>query len=233
MENFQTVTQSNNYRSIALWLLICCIAIFAMVVLGGVTRLTGSGLSMVEWEPLMGILPPLNQAEWESIFQKYQLYPEYQIKNFRMTLMEFKTIFWFEYTHRLLGRAIGLIFFLPLIYFMIKGQVDKPLIPKLVTMFILGGLQGLLGWYMVKSGLIDQPHVSQYRLTAHLGLAFLIYAYIFWVALDLLFPKQNQDDGIAYLKYFSWMVTSLIFITAMSGGFVAGLKAGFFIILFP
>jgi heme a synthase len=235
MENFQTVTQSNHHRAIALWLLICCITIFAMVVLGGVTRLTGSGLSMVEWEPLMGVLPPLNQAEWEMVFQKYQQYPEYQIKNSWMTLAEFKTIFWFEYAHRLLGRAIGLIFLIPLIYFMMKGKVDKPLIPKLVTMFILGGLQGLLGWYMVKSGLIDQPHVSQYRLTAHLGLAFLIYAYIFWVALDLLFPKPKpvSNDDIRSLKTFSWMVTGLIFITAMSGGFVAGLKAGLFYNTFP
>jgi cytochrome c oxidase assembly protein subunit 15 len=235
MENPHHLTSSHHYRSVALWLLICSIAIFAMVVLGGVTRLTGSGLSMVEWEPLMGILPPLNQAEWETVFQKYQQYPEYEMKNFRMTLPEFQTIFWFEYAHRVLGRAIGLIFLLPLIYFTIRGRINKPLIPKLITMFILGGLQGLLGWYMVKSGLIDKPHVSQYRLTAHLGLAFLIYAYIFWVALDLLFPKAKEpsQSKIQSLKYFSWTVTGLIFITAMSGGFVAGLKAGLFYNTFP
>ena len=233
MENIHNLNDLHPNRSIALWLLLCCVAIFAMVVLGGVTRLTGSGLSMVEWEPLMGILPPLNHVEWEMVFQKYQQYPEYEIKNFQMTLAEFKTIFWFEYAHRLLGRAIGLIFLLPLLYFAIRRQINQPLIPKLIIMFILGGLQGLLGWYMVKSGLVNQPQVSQYRLTAHLGLAFLIYAYIFWVALDLLFPKAKHQPKLASLHYFSWIVTSLVFITAMSGGFVAGLKAGLVYNTFP
>jgi len=233
MENSQT--DLNNRKQIALWLIICCIAIFAMVILGGVTRLTGSGLSMVEWAPLMGILPPLSHADWEAVFQQYQQYPEYQLKNFQMTLGEFKTIFWFEYAHRLLGRAIGLIFLIPMIYFIIKGKVNKPLIPKLIIMFILGGLQGVLGWYMVKSGLVDNPHVSQYRLTAHLGFAIIIYAYLFWVALDLLFPrtKQAESSHILPLRRFSLMVTTLVFITVLSGGFVAGLKAGFAYNTFP
>jgi len=233
MENSQT--DLNNRKQIALWLIICCIAIFAMVILGGVTRLTGSGLSMVEWAPLMGILPPLSHAEWEAVFQQYQQYPEYQLKNFQMTLGEFKTIFWFEYAHRLLGRAIGLIFLIPMIYFIIKGKVNKPLIPKLIIMFILGGLQGVLGWYMVKSGLVDNPHVSQYRLTAHLGFAIIIYAYLFWVALDLLFPrtKPAENSHILPLRRFSLMVTTLVFITVLSGGFVAGLKAGFAYNTFP
>ncbi|RKZ85078.1 MAG: heme A synthase [Candidatus Parabeggiatoa sp. nov. 1] len=225
----------NKYKPIALWLLICCITIFAMVILGGVTRLTGSGLSMVEWAPIMGILPPLNHADWETAFQLYQQYPEYQLKNAHISLGEFKTIFWFEYAHRLLGRAIGLIFLIPMIYFIIKGKINKSLIPKLITLFILGGLQGLLGWYMVKSGLVDNPHVSQYRLTAHFGLAIIIYAYLFWVALDLLFPKTNpiSSGDIQQIRTFSWTVTGLIFITALSGGFVAGLKAGFVYNTFP
>lgn len=233
MNNTDTMTDLSNNKRIAIWLLICCITIFAMVVLGGVTRLTGSGLSMVDWEPLMGILPPLNQTDWEAVFQQYQQYPEYKLKNVQMTLEGFKTIFWFEYAHRLLGRTIGLIFLIPLIYFMIKGHINKPLIPKLMTLFILGGLQGLLGWYMVKSGLVDMPHVSQYRLTAHLGLALIIYAYLFWVALDLLFPKTKHSINTGYLKGFSWIVTTLVLITALSGGFVAGLKAGLAYNTFP
>jgi len=233
MENSQT--ELNNRKQIAIWLFICCIAIFAMVILGGVTRLTGSGLSMVEWAPLMGILPPLNHADWEAVFQQYQQYPEYKLKNFQMTLGEFKTIFWFEYAHRLLGRAIGLIFLIPMIYFIVKAKVDKPLIPKLIIMFILGGLQGVLGWYMVKSGLVDNPHVSQYRLTAHLGFAIIIYAYLFWVALDLLFPRTKSavSSNILPLRRFSLMVTTLVFITVLSGGFVAGLKAGLAYNTFP
>lgn len=206
-----------------------------MVVLGGVTRLTGSGLSMVKWEPLIGFLPPLNQSEWETVFQLYQHYPEFKLKNSNMDLEAFKGIFWFEYAHRLLGRMIGIVFFIPLLYFIIRNKIDRPLIPKLVAMFILGGLQGLLGWYMVKSGLVQNPHVSQYRLTAHLGFAFLIYAYIFWVALDLLFPADNPPTNreIRGLRRFSYLITGLIFITVLSGGFVAGLKAGLAYNTFP
>jgi heme a synthase len=227
------MTDLSNNKRIAMWLFICCFTIFAMVILGGVTRLTGSGLSMVNWEPLMGIIPPLNQADWEAVFQQYQQYPEYKLKNAQMTLEGFKTIFWFEYAHRVLGRAIGLIFIIPLIYFIITAQIRKSLIPKLITLFILGGLQGVLGWYMVKSGLVDMPHVSQYRLTAHLGLALLIYAYMFWVALDVLFPKTKSSVNTGYLKSFSLMITGLVFITALSGGFVAGLKAGLAYNTFP
>jgi cytochrome c oxidase assembly protein subunit 15 len=236
MTNQTQSTPLNTRKLIALWLLLCCTIIFGMVVLGGVTRLTGSGLSMVRWEPLVGTIPPLTQADWEQVFHQYQQSPEYQLKNFRMGLEDFKTIFWFEYAHRLLGRLIGLFFLLPLIYFSFKGMIEKPLIPKLGIMFILGGLQGLLGWYMVKSGLIDQPHVSQYRLTAHLGLAFIIYGYLLWVALDLLFPTANiavSKGNTRGLTSFSFMITALVFITALAGGLVAGLKAGFVYNTFP
>lgn len=227
---------SKTRKPIAIWLLLCCTIIFGMVVLGGVTRLTGSGLSMVKWEPLVGTIPPLTQAAWEQVFEQYQQFPEYRFKNFRMSLEEFKTIFWFEYAHRLLGRLIGLFFLLPLLYFSLKRMIERPLLPKLVVMFLLGGLQGLLGWYMVKSGLIDQPHVSQYRLTAHLGLAFIIYGYLLWVALDLLFPTTSPaaaNDKLRGLRNFSFLVTALVFITALAGGFVAGLKAGFVYNTFP
>ncbi len=226
---------TNYQRSIGIWLLICCAAVFGMVVLGGVTRLSGSGLSMVRWEPLLGVLPPLTQADWEEVFRLYQQYPEFKLKNFNMDLEGFKPIFWFEYSHRLLGRLIGVIFLVPLIYFIIRKRIDRPLVPKLVAMFVLGGLQGLLGWYMVKSGLVHSPHVSQYRLTAHLGLAFLIYAYMFWVALDLLFPKplayaHRVSPGLGRLSY---LVSGLVFVTVLSGGFVAGLKAGLAYNTFP
>ncbi|MCW8831500.1 MAG: COX15/CtaA family protein, partial [Gammaproteobacteria bacterium] len=145
------------------------------------------------------------------------------------------SIFWFEYAHRLLGRAIGIIFFLPFLYFLFTKKVNKTLTPKLITMFILGGLQGLMGWYMVKSGLIDDPHVSQYRLTAHLSLAIIIYGYMFWVALDLLFPKDNTIATVMNpkLSQLAMIITTIIFITIMSGGFVAGTRAGFAFNTFP
>jgi cytochrome c oxidase assembly protein subunit 15 len=222
-------------KAIATWLLICCATIFCMVVVGGVTRLTGSGLSMVQWAPLMGVLPPLSEAEWQHTFELYQQYPEYQKINYHMNVDDFKSIFWLEYWHRILGRIIGLLFFIPMVYFIARKKVRRGLTPKLVTMFILGGLQGLMGWYMVKSGLVSDPHVSQYRLTAHLGLAVIIYAYIFWVAIGLILPHKDDDaapvSGKVHLA--SWLLLSLVFITAMSGGFVAGLKAGFAYNTFP
>ena len=226
---------NTNNKHIAIWLLVCCATIFAMIILGGVTRLTGSGLSMVQWEPIMGVLPPLNQAEWEETFLLYQQFPEYQLKNFAMSLGEFKSIFWFEYGHRLLGRSIGLIFFLPFVFFLVKGKINRALTPKLITMFVLGGLQGLMGWYMVKSGLVNDPHVSQYRLTAHLALAIFIYAYMFWVALDLLYPNVDASAKSANRKlgHLSLIITTMIFITALSGGFVAGTRAGFAFNTFP
>jgi len=206
-----------------------------MIILGGVTRLTGSGLSMVEWAPIMGILPPLNQAEWQETFLLYQQFPEYQLKNFHMSLDDFKSIFWFEYGHRLLGRSIGMIFLLPFLYFLFRGKIEKTLTPKLIAMFVLGGLQGLMGWYMVKSGLVNDPHVSQYRLTAHLSLAIIIYAYMFWVALGLLYPDidghaKDQNRKAARL---SATITGIIFITILSGGFVAGTHAGYAFNTFP
>ena len=226
---------NTNNKHIAIWLLVCCAAIFAMIILGGVTRLTGSGLSMVQWEPIMGVLPPLNQAEWEKTFQLYQQFPEYNLKNFAMSLGEFKSIFWFEYSHRLLGRSIGIIFLLPFLFYLVKGKIDKALTPKLITMFVLGGLQGLMGWYMVKSGLVNDPHVSQYRLTAHLALAVIIYAYMLWVALDLLVPSvaDTHDNDSRKLGRFSIIISIMIFITLLSGGFMAGTRAGFAFNTFP
>lgn len=223
------MTSIRNQKIMAIWLFVCCAAIFFMVVLGGVTRLTGSGLSMVEWAPIMGMLPPLSQAEWLDAFQLYKQFPEYKIHNYDMDLDGFKSIYWFEYSHRILGRLIGIIFFFPMLFFFIKGWVSSALKPKLIAMFILGGLQGLLGWYMVKSGLVNDPHVSQYRLTAHLGLALFVYAYILWVGLSLFFQDDdglNKKSILDTLKPYASFLTIIVFVTALSGGFVAGLKAG-------
>ncbi|MCB1683158.1 MAG: COX15/CtaA family protein [Pseudomonadales bacterium] len=228
-----TTQAHDSRRLLALWLLLCCTTVFAMVVLGGVTRLTGSGLSMVEWEPIIGVLPPLSEAQWEEAFAQYREYPEYRLKNAGMDLQGFQSIFWLEYWHRVLGRLIGVIFAVPFVIFLLRGMIDRPLIPKLAGLFVLGGLQGLMGWYMVKSGLVDDPHVSQYRLTAHLLLAFLIFAGMFWVALDLLrggpAEQHSRHSGTGTVLW----LTGFVLLTIASGGFVAGLKAGFTFNTFP
>ena len=223
-------------RAIALWLLFMCAMIFAMVVLGGVTRLTHSGLSMVEWRPLFGILPPFGEAAWQRVFAQYQQFPEYQKINFAMTLVEFKRIFLFEYSHRLLGRALGVVFALPFLYFLVRRRISWKLAPWLGIMFVLGALQGVLGWYMVKGGLVDRPDVSAYRLTAHLGLAVLIFGYIFWTALGLLRPHDPLAAPVGRWRLGRWgaaILTGLVFLTILSGGFVAGNDAGLAYNSFP
>ena len=232
-QNYTPEQNRLHNRRIAAWLFVCCLMVYAMVILGGVTRLTGSGLSMVEWDPIFGILPPLDQTSWDETFKLYQQSPEYQKINIGMDLAGFKQIYWFEYSHRVLGRTIGTVFLLPFLFFLVKGWLQRPLIPKLLTMFVLGGLQGLLGWYMVKSGLVDNPHVSQYRLTAHLGLAILIYAYMFYVALDLWLGDRRSASIPGGLRRATTLLTGLVFITILSGGFVAGLKAGYAYNTFP
>ena len=223
-------------KQIACWLLACCGLVFAMVVLGGVTRLTRSGLSIVEWQPVVGTLPPLTSAEWHELFFKYQQTPEYQKVNPGMTLEGFKGIFWLEYIHRLLGRLIGLAFFVPLLYFMWRRALTAPLALKLGGIFLLGAAQGLLGWYMVMSGLVDDPRVSQYRLTAHLVLAFAIYAAMLWVALGLLDhtpARAGAAAGLARLRRLAWVVTLLVAAMVVTGGFVAGIRAGLAYNTFP
>jgi len=227
-ESVQTRPQD---RTVAFWLLICCGLVFAMVVLGGFTRLTGSGLSMADWRPLVGWLPPLSDAEWQRVFDLYQQTPEFLKVNSHMDVEAFKSIFWLEFLHRLLGRTIGIVFLVPFVFFFAKGFIKAFEWPKYLLMFILGGLQGVLGWYMVKSGLVDNPHVSQYRLTAHLFAAFLIYAYMFWVAMSLLFPATGQNQHPWYKR--SLGLTILTSLTIISGGFVAGLKAGKIYNTFP
>jgi heme a synthase len=233
MARYPTQLEDSARRQVAAWLLLCCAMIFAMVILGGATRLTGSGLSMVEWDPIFGVLPPFNQEEWEDVFSKYRESPEYQQVNIGMDLDGFKSIYWYEFAHRLLGRSIGTVFLLPFLYFLARRMLTPRLIPRLALAFVLGGLQGLLGWYMVKSGLINQPHVSQYRLTAHLILALVIYCYLLWLLLDLLFPPQQTDTAGNGSRKAAPVLFALVAITIASGGFVAGLKAGFAYNTFP
>ncbi len=224
----------SNRRQIAGWLAGCCALLLVMVVVGGVTRLTHSGLSMVEWKPLVGAIPPLSQADWEEVFLRYQATPEYLHVNKGMALEEFKGIFWWEYFHRLIGRAIGLAFLLPFLYFLLRRKIDGPLALKLAGIFVLGGLQGALGWYMVKSGLVDNPRVSQYRLTAHLGLALAIYAAMLWTALDLLKPSRAAvDESRRRLGRYALALAGLVFLMSLSGGLVAGIRAGFAYNTFP
>ena len=221
------IEQLHYDRQIAKWLIFCAAVIFGMIVLGGLTRLTGSGLSMVEWKPLIGVIPPLNEHDWLATFEKYKQYPEYQKTNLDMSLDGFKSIFMYEYLHRLLGRLIGVLFALPMLYFFLRRRVRNGLGPKLIVLFFMGGLQGLLGWYMVKSGLVDNPRVSQYRLTAHLGVAVAIYAYMVWLAFDLLYSR-DRSLGITFRPRARWMLVlvALVYLMILSGGLVAGTRAG-------
>ncbi|MBL0144172.1 MAG: COX15/CtaA family protein [Betaproteobacteria bacterium] len=218
-------TPGKGRRAVAFWLLACCALVFAMVVVGGATRLTHSGLSIVEWKPLVGALPPLNEAQWAETFDKYKLTPEFRLRNHDMGLEGFKSIFWWEYFHRLLGRLIGVAFFVPFLYFWLRGRLDRPLGWKLAGILLLGGLQGGMGWYMVKSGLVDDPQVSQFRLTAHLGLALLIYACMFWVAHGILRPARSGATDALRRAGLAFAV--VVFAMALTGGFVAGIRAGF------
>lgn len=226
------MTRPAQSSAIVGWLLVCCALVFCMVVLGGVTRLTDSGLSMVRWEPISGVVPPLSLAEWQKEFDHYREYPEYQKINAGMSLSDFKTIFYFEWAHRVLGRAIGIVFALGFVWLWWRGALTRALTPHLVAMFVLGGLQGLLGWYMVKSGLIDNPHVSQYRLTAHLGMALLIYLYMLWVVFTLMERRSAEVVSRAYRRA-AISLGALASMTVLSGGFVAGLKAGHAFNTFP
>jgi len=216
----------------ATWLLVCCVMVFAMVVVGGVTRLTHSGLSIVEWQPIVGTIPPLNDGQWMAAFRKYQLTPEYRQVNHQMALYEFKRIFWWEYFHRLLGRLIGVVFLLPLVWFWWRRRIDQALALKLSGIFVLGGLQGAMGWYMVQSGLVDDPRVSQYRLTAHLVIALAIYALMLWTALGLLYARAPASAP-PRLRRLSWAVTAAVGYMLVTGGFVAGIRAGFAYNTFP
>ncbi len=215
-------------RAVSAWLFACAALTFAMVVVGGITRLTESGLSIVEWQPLAGALPPLSPADWNELFAKYRRTPQFDKVFPDMTVEGFKTIFWWEYAHRLLGRVIGLAFLLPFLYFYFTNKLTRPLTWKLAGLFVLGGLQGAMGWYMVKSGLVSDPRVSHFRLTAHLGLALLIFCCELWLALEVLTSSENRKP-----KTLPLLVLGTVLLMALSGGFVAGLRAGYAYNTFP
>src|SRR6266568_71389 len=220
-------------RAVAYWLLACCTLVLAMVVVGGITRLTHSGLSIVEWQPIVGTVPPLGERQWQEAFAKYKQTPEYRLVNSSMGLDGFKRIFWWEYVHRLLGRLIGAAFLLPFLWFALRGRPARALAPPLIAIFAFGAAQGALGWYMVQSGLVDDPRVSPYRLTAHLGIAFLVYGAMLWIALDLLFPRAPRAEAPRGLRRFAFALAALIFVMALSGGLVAGIRAGLAYNTFP
>jgi cytochrome c oxidase assembly protein subunit 15 len=227
------VSVSKDTRRMAWWLVICAVMVFAMVVLGGATRLTGSGLSMVEWKPLT-VTPPLNTEQWQAEFENYKQSPQFQHENSWMTVDDFKGIFWLEYLHRLWGRIIGAAFLLPFLWFLYKGAVDRPLAWRLGGLFVLGGAQGVLGWFMVASGLVDRPDVSQYRLAAHLLTALVLYGALVWTALDL-FRREKPPAAPADPRFANWCLAIAGFVLAVmaSGAFVAGLDAGMIYNTFP
>ena len=206
------------------WLLTGCILIFIMVIIGGITRLTDSGLSISNYKLITGTIPPIGEAEWQEAFELYQQYPEFQKLHSHFTIEDFKGIYFWEWLHRVIGRLIGIVFIIPFLYFIATKQLTKKTIKKCIVLLVLGGFQGFLGWYMVKSGLVDMPDVSHFRLAAHLTTAFLTFAATLWVALDLIFPEKKViDKKFRNLIIISYLV--LIF-QIVYGAFVAGLKAG-------
>ncbi len=196
-----------------------------MMVIGAITRLTESGLSMVEWRPLIGSLPPLSQAEWQRVFDLYRDTSEYQLANAGMSLDAFKTIFWWEYIHRLWGRLIGLVFAVPFVWFLVRRSIPKRLTPHLAILLVLGAVQGVIGWWMVKSGFVDRTDVSQYRLAVHLGMAFLILGYMLWLAIGLI-GRATAPAAPSRLRHAGWTVMAVVSVTVVSGALVAGLNAG-------
>jgi cytochrome c oxidase assembly protein subunit 15 len=221
-------------RMVGLWLYGVAFMILVMVGLGGATRLTGSGLSIMEWAPIMGTLPPMTEAEWRRLYALYQQIPQYSLVNDGFGLDGFKHIFWLEWTHRLWGRLIGAVFLIPLIWFTATGRLERRMIPRLVTFFILGGLQGAVGWFMVSSGFFpDSTAVAPVRLVMHLSLALILYATVLWTALSLLPPGPGVRKPGAAVTFLAVATLCLTAITIVAGGFVAGLHAGLVYNTFP
>lgn len=216
-------------RPIIIWLYSGCALVFLMVIIGGITRLTGSGLSITEWKVVTGTLPPMNEAQWSSEFSKYQASPQFQKVNSHFQLHDFKTIYWWEYIHRLVARLMSVVFIIPLLWFLYKRKIQADLIPKLFIIILLGAWQGFLGWYMVKSGLVNNPHVSHLRLAMHLVNAFITFGYIFWVALDLQYYKDTLTSKRPKTRATEVTIGLLIIVLVqiIYGAFVAGLKAGY------
>lgn len=219
-------------KSVLVWLASLYALVLLMVVVGGITRLTGSGLSMVVWQPLIGAVPPLSEADWLSTFEAYQQTPQYLQVNHWMTVDDFKRIFLWEYLHRLLGRGIGVVTALPWLYFVLRGRLRGRWTGLTFLAFVLGGLQGALGWFMVKSGLVDVPAVSHLRLAAHLTLAFLVGQWLFWILLDASKPSLIRARGNAISKA-AWCVGALVVVQIIYGAFMAGTRAGYMFQTFP
>ena len=219
-------------KPVLIWLNIGAILVASMVVVGGITRLTDSGLSMVDWKLIMGSIPPGSEEEWQAVFEGYKQFPEYKEINSDFTLSEFKSIYWWEYGHRLLGRVIGIIFIVPFIFFWARGYFSKSLTYKLLVLFALGALQGFLGWFMVKSGLVDRPDVSHYRLAIHLVNALILLSYIVWLILSLTNTVKSTVRIQLYYKTM-WFMYFVVMLQITYGAFVAGLKAGKFHNSFP
>lgn len=228
-------SRQHGSRGVGLWLLVCGAMVFGAVIIGGITRLTESGLSITQWQPFSGVLPPLTDADWRALFALYQATPEFQKVNSGMDLSAFKQIFWWEYGHRLWGRLIGVVFLVPLIWFAVRGAVGRRLGLQLAGLFVLGGLQGALGWFMVQSGLVDNPDVSQYRLAAHLGLALVLYSAILWLAFDNLSgqPELMPDSRLGGLRRLAGVTAVVLAVTILSGALMAGTRAGLTYNTFP
>jgi len=230
----RTAPEERSARAVAWWLLAIAVMIYIMIVIGGLTRLTESGLSIVEWRPFTGIIPPLTETDWQALFEQYKQYPEFQKVNPDMTLAGFQAIFWLEYVHRLWGRLIGVAFLVPFVWFLLRGRIDRALAPRLAIIFVLGGLQGALGWYMVQSGLVDRPDVSQYRLAAHLAFALALYGYLMWLVFGLLArPRVPAGRVPGWLGPAAGAAFALVCLTIVAGAFVAGLDAGLIYNEFP
>lgn len=215
-----------NNKSVIIWLLSGCILLFIMVMVGGITRLTNSGLSMTDWHLVTDTFPPLSEEKWVDAFEEYKKFPEYQKINIHndFTLSDYKFIYFWEWFHRFIGRIIGIVFIIPFVYFLIKKKLDKESIKKCVILLGMGAFQGFLGWFMVRSGLIDNPDVSHFRLALHLTFAFVTFAYTLWVALDLIYPQKN--DIYKSLRTIARIALVALIIQIIYGGFVAGLNAG-------
>lgn len=214
---------------LAVWLFGVAALVLAMIAVGGATRLTDSGLSITEWQPILGVIPPLSDADWQSAFDKYKQIPEFKLVNKNISLDGFKEIYWWEWSHRFLGRFIGVAFFVPFVVFWFRGCLTRPLSMRLAGIFLLGGVQGVIGWYMVKSGLVDRVDVSQYRLALHLTVAFIILGSILWVALDVLAPAAKFGAGrkVSLVSLMAGLIVGLLLLQVVLGAFVAGTKAGY------
>ena len=217
---------SKQYKPVIIWLFVGAVMVFIMTAIGGITRLTESGLSMVDWNLVMGSIPPMTETEWQTTFEKYQEFPEYQTTHKHFTVNDFKGIFFWEYTHRLFGRLIGIVFLIPFFVFLRRGLLKGKLLWQLLVLLFFGGFQGFLGWYMVSSGLVHEPRVSHFRLAAHLSTAFFTIGYSIWIALDLIGEKESKTPISSYYKNLTWSALILLGIQIIFGAFVAGKDAG-------